>query len=82
MSKSFKFQPVSFSWVAVHPQPKGVVQFLGGTFLGSLPTLFYRYFLQQLFEEGYTVVSLPFRFTFRHWPLAIGLLKEQQILRT
>jgi hypothetical protein len=41
MSNSFKFQPVSFSWVAVHPQPKGVVQFIGGTFFGSLPTLFY-----------------------------------------
>ena len=82
MSNSFKFQPVSFSWVAVHPQPKGVVQFIGGTFFGSLPTLFYRYFLQQLFEEGYTVVALPFRFTFRHWPIAIGLLKEQEILRT
>jgi hypothetical protein len=82
MSNSFKFLPVSFSWVAVHPQPKGVVQFIGGTFFGSLPTLFYRYFLQQLFEEGYTVVALPFRFTFRHWPIAIGLLKEQEILRT
>ncbi|MEG4571390.1 DUF1350 family protein [Microcoleus sp. N3A4] len=82
MSNSFRFQPVSFSWVAIHPQPKGVVQFIGGTFFGSLPTLFYRYFLQQLFEEGYTVVALPFRFTFRHWPIAIGLLKEQEILRT
>ena len=82
MSNEFRFQPISFSWVAVHPQPKGVVQFIGGTFFGSLPTLFYRYFLQQLFEEGYTVVALPFRFTFRHWPIAIGLLKEQEILRT
>jgi hypothetical protein len=82
MSKQFIFQPVSFSWVAVHPQPKGVVQFIGGSFFGSLPTLFYRYFLQQLFEEGYTVVALPFRFSFRHWPIAIGLLKEQEILRT
>ena len=25
---------------------------------------------------------MPFRFTFRHWPIAIGLLKEQEILRT
>ncbi len=82
MSKQFEFQPVSFSWVAVHPQPKGVVQFIGGTFFGTFPTLFYRYFLEQLFEQGYTVVALPFRFTFRHWPIAIGLLKEQEILRT
>jgi hypothetical protein len=81
MSNTFKFQPVSFSWVAIHPQPKGVVQFIGGSFFGSWPTLFYRYFLQQLFEEGYTVVALPFRFSFRHWPIALGLLKEQEILR-
>ncbi len=81
MSNEFRFQPVSFSWVAVHPQPKGVVQFIGGSFFGSFPTLFYRYFLQQLFEEGYTVIALPFRFSFRHWPIALGLLKEQEILR-
>jgi hypothetical protein len=81
MSNTFKFQPVSFSWVAIHPQPKGIVQFIGGSFFGSWPTLFYRYFLQQLFEEGYTVVALPFRFSFRHWPIALGLLKEQEILR-
>jgi Protein of unknown function (DUF1350) len=81
MSKQFKFQPISFSWVAIHPQPKGVVQFIGGSFFGSFPTLFYRYFLQQLFEEGYTVIALPFRFTFRHWQIALGLLKEQEILR-
>jgi Protein of unknown function (DUF1350) len=81
MSKQFKFQPISFSWVAIHPQPKGVVQFIGGSFFGSFPTLFYRYFLQQLFEEGYTVIALPFRFTFHHWSIALGLLKEQEILR-
>jgi Protein of unknown function (DUF1350) len=77
----FRFSPVSFSWVALHPQPKGVIQFIGGAFFGTFPTVFYRYFLQTLFEAGYTIVALPFRFSFRHWEIAIDLLKEQEILR-
>jgi Protein of unknown function (DUF1350) len=75
------FQPLSFSWVALHPQPKGVVLFIGGAFFGSFPTLFYRYFLSQLFEAGYTIVALPFRFTFRHWSVSLSLLEEQSRLQ-
>ncbi|MCY7272876.1 MAG: DUF1350 family protein [Phormidesmis sp. CAN_BIN44] len=81
MPPTFKFDPISFSWIAIHPQPKGVIQFIGGAFFGTFPTVFYRYFLQTLFEEGYTIIALPFRFSFRHWAIAIDLLKEQEILR-
>jgi len=81
MPPVFRFTPVSFSWVAVHPEPKGVIQFIGGAFFGTFPTVFYRYFLQTLFEEGYTIVALPFRFSFRHWSTAIDLLKEQEVIR-
>ncbi|MBC7969936.1 MAG: DUF1350 family protein, partial [Verrucomicrobia bacterium] len=81
MPPIFKFRPMSFSWVAIHPEPKGVIQFIGGAFFGTFPTVFYRYFLQTLFEEGYTIVALPFRFSFRHWSIAIDLLKEQERLR-
>jgi Protein of unknown function (DUF1350) len=78
----FRFSPISFSWVAIHPNPKGVVQFIGGAFFGTFPSIFYRYLLKQIYLEGYTVVALPFRFTFRHWSVAISLLREQQALRT
>jgi Protein of unknown function (DUF1350) len=81
MNPIFRFSPVSFSWVAIHPNPKGVIQFIGGAFFGTFPTIFYRYFLQTLFEEGYTIIALPFRFSFRHWSIAIELLAEQEILR-
>ena len=81
MSPIFRFRPVSFSWVAIHPDPKGIIQFIGGAFFGTFPTIFYRYFLQTLFEEGYTIIALPFRFSFRHWSIAIDLLKEQEVLR-
>lgn len=81
MSLAFRFNPISFSWVAIHPEPKGVIQFIGGAFFGTFPTVFYRYFLQALYEEGYTIIALPFRFSFRHWAIAIDLLKEQETLR-
>ncbi|NJO41757.1 MAG: DUF1350 family protein [Cyanobacteria bacterium CRU_2_1] len=82
MQPQFRFQPIAFSWVALHPDPKGVIQFMGGAFFGSFPTLFYRYFLRQIYEAGYTIVALPFRFTFRHWSVAIALLEEQRVLRS
>lgn len=80
-SAKLKFKPISNSWVAIHPQPKGVVQFIGGAFFGTFPTLFYRYFFSQLFDAGYTVIALPFRFTFNHWSVAISLVAEQYIIR-
>lgn len=75
------FQPVSFSWIALHPKPKGIVQFIGGAFFGTFPTLFYRHFLQSLYQEGYTLIALPFRFSLRHWQIAYSLLEEQHQLR-
>jgi hypothetical protein len=81
MPPVFKFNPVAFSWVAIHPEPKGVIQFIGGAFFGTFPTVFYRYFLQTLFAEGYTIIAFPFQFSFRHWSIALRLLKEQEVLR-
>lgn len=81
MKTEFKFRPISFSWVAIHPQPKGIILFIGGAFFGSFPTLFYCYFFSQLFAAGYTVIALPFRFTFRHWSVAITLLEEEAVLQ-
>jgi hypothetical protein len=80
LEKEFRFSPLSFSWVALHPHPKGIVQFIGGIFFGSLPNIFYRHLLKQIYLDGYTVVALPFRFTLRHWSVAISLLQEQETL--
>ena len=77
----FKFIPCSHSWVALHPNPKGVIQFIGSTLFGTFPTVSYRHFLKSLFEAGYTVIALPFRFTFNHWSIAVDLLDEHYTLR-
>ena len=73
-----RFKPVSHSWVALHPQPKGVIQFIAGAFFGTFgPMLFYRYLLQSLFEQGYTIILLPFNFSFNHYLEAGFLMREQ-----
>ncbi|QLE51848.1 DUF1350 domain-containing protein [Nostoc sp. C057] len=73
-----RFKPVSHSWVALHPQPKGVIQFIAGAFFGTFgPMLFYRYLLQSLFNQGYTIILLPFNFTFNHYVEAGFLMREQ-----
>ena len=73
-----KFQPVAHSWVALHPEPKGVIQFIGGAFFGTFfPMFFYRSLLRGVFEDGYTIVVLPFNFTFDHYAEAGFLIKEQ-----
>ncbi|BAY24727.1 hypothetical protein NIES2100_45240 [Calothrix sp. NIES-2100] len=81
MDAKFELKPLYFNWVALHPQPIGVIQFIGGAFFGTFPTIFYRYLFQKLFEQGYTIVALPFRFSFRHWSVAIGLAQDQVELR-
>ena len=80
MEAKFKFLPLSFNWVAIHPKPIGVVQFIGGAFFGTFPNIFYRAILRELFYQGYTIIAKPYRFTFAHWSVAIGLLKDQQEL--
>ncbi|MBD2498458.1 DUF1350 family protein [Nostoc sp. FACHB-280] len=73
-----RFKPVSFSWVALHPQPKGVIQFIGGAFFGTFgPMFFYRYLLECLYQQGYTIILLPFNFTFDHYREAGFLIREQ-----
>lgn len=72
-----RFKPVSHSWVALHPQPKGVIQFIAGLSLVHLKHAFYRYLLQSLFNQGYTIILLPFNFTFNHYVEAGFLMREQ-----
>ncbi len=76
MTAEFKFIPLQFHWVAINPKPIGVVYFIGGAFFGTFPNLFYRYLLKQVFERGYTIIAIPYRFTFRHWNVSIEMVKD------
>lgn len=81
METKLKFKPIHFNWVAIHPRPIGIIHFIGGAFFGTFPTIFYRYIFRRLFQQGYTIAALPFRFTFRHWSVAIALVRDREQLR-
>ena len=81
MTLKLRFKPVSHSWVALHPNPQGVIQFIGGAFFGTFgPMLFYRHLLQYFFDKAYTLVLFPFDFTFNHYREAGFLVREQRQL--
>lgn len=76
-----RFSPISHSWVALHPQPEGVVQFIGGAFFGTFgPTLFYRHLANYFYDKAYTVIVLPFNFSFNHYRESFFLIREQYAL--
>jgi Protein of unknown function (DUF1350) len=81
LEKIMFFQAIAHSWVAKHPCPIGVVEFLGGALFGTLPTVCYRHFLQSLYQTGYTVIAVPFRFGFNHEAIAHSLLEERDQIR-
>lgn len=74
------FQPTAHSWIAVHPNPQGIVEFIGGALYGLLPTVSYRYFLESLYQAGYTVIAVPFPFGFNHRAIAQSLLSQRERL--
>jgi hypothetical protein len=72
------FHAVYTCWVAEHPAPIGTIEFLGGALFGSLPNVSYSYFLNYLYDEGYTIVTAPFRLGLNHDEIARELHSDRQ----
>ena len=79
-----QFKPISHSWVlkAEREIPLGVIEFIGGAGLGTLPTLFFHHFLTTLWEHGYTVIAVPYPLGFNHQAIAEYLKNERDVIRT
>lgn len=85
------FQAVAHSWVAIHPNPKGIIQFVGSFFIfGSLPIVFYHALLKSLYAQGYTIIAYPSSLIppllwksmlVNHWAASIQLLQEELIIK-
>jgi len=85
------FKPFSKSWVAVHPNPKGIIQFVGSFFIfGYLPTIFYNSLFRSLYNKRYTIIAYPSSVfppliwelkLVDHWKGAIQILKEEYSLK-
>lgn len=79
------FRNLSKSQVALHPNPKGIIQFIGSFIFGSFPVWAYKYLYQYLFAQGYSLILYRFPLNpiqFNHWEVSFGLLKEQYLLKT
>jgi hypothetical protein len=85
------FKAFSHSWVAIHPNPKGIIQFVGSFFIfGSLPTVFYYFLLKSLYAQRYTIIAYPSSIIppllwksmlVNHWSASLRLLHEEYAIR-
>jgi hypothetical protein len=65
-SSSSSSPSLSLSSAAQQPQPRALIHFLGGAFLGAAPQLTYRYMLERLSSRGYLMVATPYQLSFDH----------------
>ena len=74
------FISISNSKVALHPAPKGIIQFIGSFIFGSFPTCAYKFLLQYLYSQGYSLILYRFPLNplqFNHWQVSFELIEEQ-----
>jgi hypothetical protein len=64
------WQEISGNWVYIPRQPRAVIHFLGGAFVGLAPHLTYRLLLEDLGKQGYVTIATPFVNTFDHRSIA------------
>ena len=92
LPKKLRFKAFSNSWVAIHPQPKGIIQFVGSFFIfGSVPTFFYHSLFKSLYAKNYTIIAYPTSLIppliwklklVDHWRASIALLREEYAVKT
>lgn len=63
-------------WVLIPPQPRAVIHFLGGAFVGTAPQVAYRWLLTELAQQGYGVIATPFLNTLDHQAIARSVLNR------
>lgn len=70
------WQEISGNWVYTPPHSIGIVHFLGGAFVATAPQITYRFLLEHLGQQGYTVIATPFVNTLDHRAIAQEVLER------
>jgi hypothetical protein len=68
------WQEIRGTWVLVPSNPIGIIHFLGGAFVATLPHLTYRWLLEHLADKGYLIIATPFVNTLDHIAIAKSVL--------
>ncbi|MEB3311212.1 MAG: DUF1350 family protein [Snowella sp.] len=71
-----EWQEISGSWVLIPRQPIAIVHFLGGAFVGTAPSVTYRWLLAELGKQGYAIIATPFVNTLDHTAIARSVLNR------
>ena len=71
-----EWQEISGSWVLIPRQPIAIIHFLGGAFVGTAPSVTYRWLLAELGKQGYAIITTPFVNTLDHNAIARGVLNR------
>jgi len=71
-----EWQEISGSWVLIPRQPISIIHFLGGAFVGTAPSVTYRWLLAELGKQGYAVITTPFVNTLDHAAIARSVLNR------
>ncbi|MGH2413067.1 MAG: DUF1350 family protein, partial [Microcystaceae cyanobacterium] len=73
--------PLPHGLVSFHPQPEGIVHFIGGYFFGTGVNCWYNSLLEQL-AERFTVHAYSYSFTqLSHWKIASDLLEQIELVK-
>ncbi|MDR9403528.1 MAG: DUF1350 family protein [Halothece sp. Uz-M2-17] len=64
------WEEVAGNSVLLPSQPKGLIHFLGGAFVATVPQVTYSWLLESLAEEGYGVIATPFLNDLNHSAIA------------
>ncbi len=62
------------NWVLIPSNPIGIIHFLGGAFVATLPHLTYRCLLEHLADQGYVIIATPFVNSLDHTAIAKSVL--------
>lgn len=65
---------IAGNWVLIPRRPIGVIHFLGGAFIATLPHISYRRLLEFVAAQGYVIIATPFVNTFEHAEIAEQVL--------
>ncbi len=68
------WQEIKGNWVLIPRNPIGIIHFLGGAFVATLPHLTYRWLLENLADQGYLIIATPFVNTLDHIAIAKSVL--------
>jgi hypothetical protein len=71
-----KLVALPHGFVSLHPEPEGIVHFIGGYFFGTGVSCWYRSLLERL-QQRFTVHSYSYSFAqLSHWKIASDLLEQ------